>query len=201
MRRRCWLVLAVVFVVACDRRDSATSSAHGAPPMVSAPPTPSAAPAFSAAPLAMFDVADASEQDFMLDLITDAGGPRGALAAALGSADAGSLRTAKLKTGEVTVRGDLPVEAVRRVVGRSSGQFRLCYQGGLLRNPALKGGVTVLVVIGPDGAVKSALGVEFDVPDEAVVHCVERAFTGLVFPEPKSGGVVVANVTLAMSPR
>ncbi len=89
------------------------------------------------------------------------------------------------------VSGRLPPEAVQRVVRQNFGRFRFCYENGLLGNPTLAGRVTVRFVIGRDGAVQQVENGGSDLTDPSVVSCVVRAFSGLSFPQPEGGIVVV----------
>jgi outer membrane biosynthesis protein TonB len=78
-------------------------------------------------------------------------------------------------------------------VKANEGRFRFCYEQGLERRPELRGRVTTRFVIARDGsvAVAAAVAAESDLPDEAVVACVVRAFGALSFPEPAGGLVTV----------
>lgn len=94
----------------------------------------------------------------------------------------------------------LPPHVIRRIVRANAGRFRLCYQGALMTNPRLAGGVTTRFLIGADGGVKSAQSLSADLPDKAVVACVTRSFYGLVFPSPPGGRPVTVTYPLSFSP-
>jgi hypothetical protein len=94
----------------------------------------------------------------------------------------------------------LPPHVIRRIVRANAGRFRLCYQGALLTNPGLAGGVTTRFMIGADGRVKSAQNLSADLSDKTVVGCVTRSFYGLVFPEPPNGKTVTVTYPLTFSP-
>jgi hypothetical protein len=94
----------------------------------------------------------------------------------------------------------LPPHVIRRIVRANAGRFRLCYQGALLTNPGLSGGVTTRFMIGADGKVKSAQNLSADLPDKSVVACVTRSFYGLAFPEPPGGRPVTVTYPLTFSP-
>lgn len=94
----------------------------------------------------------------------------------------------------------LPPHVIRRIVRANAGRFRLCYQGALLTNPQLAGGVTTRFLIGAGGAVKSVQNISADLPDRTVVACVTRAFYGLMFPEPPDGRPVTVTYPLTFSP-
>ena len=94
----------------------------------------------------------------------------------------------------------LDATAIQRVVRQNDGRFRGCYQGGLLRNPALEGRVTVKFAIARDGSVVTAEddAEASDLPDAEVRSCVVRAFSALTFSEP--GGVIRVTYPIVFSP-
>jgi hypothetical protein len=97
----------------------------------------------------------------------------------------------RMTMGNTVVGGHLPPEVIQRIVRQNFGRFRLCYENGLRGNPNLQGRVGVRFIIGRDGAVSSVGNGGSDMPDNAVVSCVVRAFYGLSFPQPESGIVTV----------
>ena len=97
----------------------------------------------------------------------------------------------RVKSGAMTVSGKLPPEVVKRIVRQNFGRIRLCYEQGLLRNPTLAGQITAKFVIGRDGSVPTAANGGSSLNDASVVNCVVRVFSGLTFPQPESGIVVV----------
>jgi len=100
-------------------------------------------------------------------------------------------RPPQVRQGTTEVSGKLPVEVVQRVVRQSFGRYRLCYENGLRTNPNLQGRVTVRFVIGRDGTAGGVSDGGSDLPDQAVVSCVRRAFFNLSFPSPAEGVVAV----------
>lgn len=104
-----------------------------------------------------------------------------------------------VRFGETSVSGKLPPEVIQRIVRQSFGRFRLCYEDGLRKDPALAGKVTVTFVIAPDGSVSSSSATG-DLPDTAVRSCVGRSFQGLSFPQPEGGGVVRVSYPLIFAP-
>jgi hypothetical protein len=111
--------------------------------------------------------------------------PKGAGAPLLGAG--GSIRT-----GNVSVQGRLPREVVERIVRQNFGRFRMCYEQGLRRNPALVGSVAVDFRIDRSGAVQavSENGAS-TMPDAQVRKCVADHFKNLSFPQPEGGTVSV----------
>lgn len=106
-----------------------------------------------------------------------------------------SLRAA----GKTEVIGRLPPEVIQRVVRQSFGRFRSCYEAGLRKNPSLEGRVVTRFVIDRSGAVSHATDGGSDLPDQAVVTCVTRAFHALSFPEVE-GGIVRIVYPLMFTP-
>ena len=105
--------------------------------------------------------------------------------------------TANAKAGSSSVSGKLAPDVIQRVVRKSFGRYRACYENGLRSDPKLAGKVTVNFVIGSNGAVSSASG-SGDLPS-AVTSCVTSAFRGLSFPQPEGGSVKVS-YPIAFSP-
>jgi Ca-activated chloride channel family protein len=105
----------------------------------------------------------------------------------------------QVRMGAATVNGRLPPEVIQRIVRQNFGRFRVCYEGGLRNNPKLEGRVSVRFVIGRDGNVSSTGNGGSDLPDSAVVSCVERAISGLSFPQPE-GGIVTVVYPVLFSP-
>lgn len=90
------------------------------------------------------------------------------------------------------VNGRVPPEIIQRVVRGRFAEMRKCYEAGLARDKHLTGKVSVKFEIGPKGKVTNAGAHESTtMPDQAVVQCVVKEFTALVFPEPSGGKVIV----------
>ena len=88
--------------------------------------------------------------------------------------------------------GGYTEDEINRVVKRSAGMFRACYQKELNRSPGIGGKIVVRFKIGGDGAVLTAAPAGgTTLANEAVKECVARNVNRLKFP-PKGG---VANVT------
>jgi hypothetical protein len=104
-----------------------------------------------------------------------------------------------IRTGETSVSGRLPPQAIQRIVRQSFGRFRLCYEGGLRTKPSLEGVVTVRFLIDRSGAVGAAADAGSTLADREVVSCIVRAFAGLTFPAPEGGNVTVV-YPLALAP-
>lgn len=88
--------------------------------------------------------------------------------------------------------GGYTEEEINRVVKRSAGMFRACYQKELNRSPGIGGKIVVKFKIGADGAVITASPTGgTTLANEAVKDCVARNVNRLKFP-PKGA---IANVT------
>jgi hypothetical protein len=98
------------------------------------------------------------------------------------------------------VQGQLPPEIVRRIVRRSFGRLRACYEKGLAARPALQGRVATRFVIDPSGAVERVSDGGSDLPDANVVQCVQRTFETMTFPKPLGGSPVVVVYPLLFTP-
>jgi hypothetical protein len=95
--------------------------------------------------------------------------------------------------------GSLDPAVIQRIVRQNFGRFRLCYEQGLVGNPALTGRVSTKFVIARDGSVStSALG-DSDIPDSRVSACVVRSFSGLSFPT-HEGPVLQVTYPLVFTP-
>lgn len=105
----------------------------------------------------------------------------------------------QLRVGQVTVKGDLLPEIVRRIVRRHYPRFRACYEKALATNPKLQGRVTLQLEITKDGRTKRAKSASSDLPDSGVVACIVRAASSTTFPESQSGSLNVASIPLLFS--
>ena len=108
------------------------------------------------------------------------------------SPDGGTRHYPTIRANTGTVSVGLPLEIVRRIVRRSFGRIRYCYERGLQKDPKLQGRITVKFVIDPSGKVtKASKGPSTTLPDADVVQCVVRSFESMLFPRPQGGAVVV----------
>jgi hypothetical protein len=96
-----------------------------------------------------------------------------------------------LPTADIGATSGLPPEVIQRVARQNYATFQHCYAAGRARAPALKGRVSVWLVIGLDGHVAQALDGGSTLPDPEVVQCVIEGFRGLVFPAPSERVTVV----------
>jgi hypothetical protein len=108
-----------------------------------------------------------------------------------GTPDARTASKPQAAAGVASVSGSLPPDVIRKVVQRSMGRIRFCYEQGLATNPSLAGKVKIHFVIASDGTVATATDSDSTLGDPAVTACITRTFLSMVFPAP-SGGIVTA---------
>jgi hypothetical protein len=109
------------------------------------------------------------------------------------------VKAPALREGSTSVNGRLPAPVIQRIVRQNFGRFRLCYENGLRNNPNLQGRVAVKFVIDRAGSVAMNSDGGSDLPDQAVVSCIVRAFGNLSFPQPE-GGLVTVVYPISFSP-
>ncbi len=79
-------------------------------------------------------------------------------------------------------------------------QIRACYQAALSASPSLAGKLVVKFVITKDGAVSSATTKSSTLGSPEVEGCVNEAFLGFHFPEPRGGGIVIVSYPFLFQP-
>ncbi len=94
--------------------------------------------------------------------------------------------------GGQKVQGELPMEAVRKVVDAHMGAIQRCYEGALIRNPSIAGKVTLEWTIGTDGSVTKAGTKLATLNSNEVIDCMRSSLVTWRFPAPKGGVVVVS---------
>jgi hypothetical protein len=99
----------------------------------------------------------------------------------------------QLKQLPTSVKGRLPVEVIDRILRQNFGRFRLCYEAGLGKNPALAGSVATSFTIGKDGSVASVKEPSGSLSDAATRSCVASHYKSLSFPQPEGGTVDVTS--------
>jgi hypothetical protein len=95
--------------------------------------------------------------------------------------------------------GELTRDQILSVVGAARSQTRECYERRLEENDALRGMVTVAVLVDHDGSVDQRW-VGGSLRDPEAFACVGRVVDGWRFAPP-SGGCVQVNVPFALWPR
>jgi hypothetical protein len=89
------------------------------------------------------------------------------------------------------VLGAIDEDLVSHVVYTHHKELRTCYEAGLERNEALRGMVTIKVVIGDDGVVVNAEVKQSNLGDEEVEGCIVDEFYNMDFPVPQRGKAIV----------
>jgi hypothetical protein len=95
--------------------------------------------------------------------------------------------------------GRLPPEVIQRVIRQRADRFRACYEQARRTNARLAGRVTVRFWINRDGTVSGVSDGGSDMPDRGVITCVMRSVSGLTFPRPE-GGIVIVTYPIVFSP-
>jgi hypothetical protein len=80
--------------------------------------------------------------------------------------------------------GDLDKAIIRRYIKRHVQKLQYCYERELIAKPDLAGDVIVEFLIGPDGGVRSAVGMGLD---EVVATCVADVVGAIEFPRSNIG--------------
>ncbi len=102
-----------------------------------------------------------------------------------------TMKTVKIWDTGVDASGKLPPDTIKRVIRANFPRFRQCYEGGLKKDPGLKGTVAVRFIIDQTGAVETASLSGGSMSDGQVSSCVLGVYKTLSFPEPESGKVMV----------
>ncbi len=112
----------------------------------------------------------------------------------VGLAPAGR-KTGAVKIGEAApkVKGFLSKDVIQRVVRRSMGRIKYCYEKALIRRVDMAGKVMVRFVVGGQGKVISASLSSSTLGDKGTEACILTVVRAMVFPKPKGGGLVVVN--------
>jgi TonB family protein len=102
--------------------------------------------------------------------------------------------------GNVTVRGTLDKEIIRRVVRRNLNQVKYCYQQALAKRPSLEGRVVTQFTIAPTGRVLAAVVQSSTLQATAVEACIVNAIKRWEFPEPDHGGLAMVSYPFSFAP-
>ncbi|MFT3767707.1 MAG: AgmX/PglI C-terminal domain-containing protein [Minicystis sp.] len=107
-------------------------------------------------------------------------------------------RPSKVEIRSVEAKG-LDGAAARRAVSEQMSLLKACHRRGLANNPYLQGRVAVRLAIGAGGKATSAENVGSDVPDSAVIRCVQDRLREAAMPEPQAApGSVTVTVVLSI---
>ena len=80
-------------------------------------------------------------------------------------------------------KGADKTDLAQKILRRNMNQIRYCYQRILIRNPSLKGNVSVIVTVGQNGKVQNALVGQDTVQNKSVSSCVASRFKRMRFSD------------------
>ncbi len=109
-------------------------------------------------------------------------------------------RVPTVRQAKAAVQGAMDKDIIRRIVRSHINEVRHCYNQGLVRDPNLKGRVSVNFTIGPTGAVPVAVVQESTIKDNNVAQCVAKAVKRWKFPRPQGGGNVIVTYPFVLEP-
>ena len=109
-------------------------------------------------------------------------------------------RVPRVRQAKAQVKGALDKDIIRRIVRAHINEVRYCYNQGLVRDPNLKGRVSVQFTIGPTGKVPVAVVQQSSLKDRDVANCVAKAVKRWTFPKPQGGGNVVVTYPFVLQP-
>jgi outer membrane biosynthesis protein TonB len=169
---------------------------------VAQPPAPAAA-------VAMADTAGAPAEPSGGGLAGIGGGGHGGGAGAPGGGGigggAGGMRAPDHSAPRVAPgtpkasNAGLAPEIIRRIVRRSMGRFRYCYERVLQNDPSYATLMSLKFTISGDGKVTSATAT-LSQKNDALEACAEKAMLTLEFPKPESGSTIDVTYPFNLSP-
>jgi hypothetical protein len=95
--------------------------------------------------------------------------------------------------GQVTVKGSLDKEIIRRVVRLHMNEVKYCYDHELLRKPSLGGRISLQFIISGTGQVISSFVQSTTMNDLRVEGCVAGAVRRWAFPKPTGAGIAIVS--------
>jgi hypothetical protein len=119
----------------------------------------------------------------------DGGDPRLTARAELPGERAQAVPQPKLTGGDVTTTG-FDKQIIKRVINQKRAEITQCYNKELMKNPSLKGRITMKWRILSSGNVGAVEVVSDEMSNQAISACLKGRIAGWKFPSPK-GGVAV----------
>ncbi len=118
-----------------------------------------------------------------------------------GGGGTGGKRTASLKRvgGEAIILGALDKSLIDKVIKQNQAKFLYCYQRELVKDPNLKGKVTLNFTISADGSVAKSSTYKTTLKNSNAEGCMNSQMKMLRFPEPKGGGIVIVKYPFVYS--
>jgi hypothetical protein len=120
----------------------------------------------------------------------------------MGKGGSGSSRASgpDVVPGQMTVRGSLDKEIVRRIVRRHINEVKYCYAQQLQRQPRLRGRVVVQFTISRDGMVLASVLQSSTLASPAAEACITNAVRRWEFPKPINGGLAIVSYPFSLTP-
>ncbi len=100
---------------------------------------------------------------------------------------------------EAVFAGGLSREEIQRVIDRTMGQMKYCYEREIQKSPDLEGKLLTRFTISPDGTVATSDVVQNTMHNAQVAACVQRIISRMAFPKPRGGGVVAVTYPFLFS--
>lgn len=111
-----------------------------------------------------------------------------------------ATRGPRVEPARPEIEGQIPQEAIRRVVVRNIGQVNRCYEQGLSLSPAAAGRVTVRFVVAGGGAVLAVGVAQNELGLASVGDCIANAVRRWQFPVPEASGPVTVTYPFMLRP-
>ena len=108
----------------------------------------------------------------------------------------------KVIPGRPLVMGSLDPEIIKRYIRKKRRQYQFCYSAELQRYKNLTGTVKISFTITGSGRVIGAKvqSAGTDLKNASVQNCVRNVTSGIVFPQPKGGGIVKVTYPFRFKP-
>jgi TonB family protein len=120
----------------------------------------------------------------------------------VGKLGARKNRLPKVIPGRPIVMGSLDPEIIKRYIRKKRRQYQFCYSQQLQRYKNLTGTVKITFTITGSGRVVGAkvASAGTDLNNSTVQNCVKNVTAGIVFPQPKGGGIVKVTYPFRFKP-
>ena len=105
----------------------------------------------------------------------------------------------KMTMGSPVIMGALDKSLIDKVIKQNQAKFAYCYQRELVKNPELKGKVTLNFTISKTGSVAKSSTHNTTLSNAAAEACMNQQMKTLKFPEPKGGGIVIVKYPFVFS--
>ena len=101
--------------------------------------------------------------------------------------------------GQAIILGALDKSLIDKVIKQNQAKFAYCYQRELVKNPELKGKVTLNFTISKTGSVAKSTTYKTTLKSASAEACMNQQMKMLKFPEPKGGGIVIVKYPFIFS--